>query len=160
MDKSLLRAALLLQIEKDLSLQTEAALTSRDEAINEESKPENKYDMHAQEAAYLAEGQARMVAELRETAAQYASMELPAFGARDPIAIGAVVTLQPPKGAPLICFLGPRAGGMEINLNGLNLMVVTPASPLGRQLLGRRQEDTVQVPGRKGPLPHRITDVA
>ena len=41
-----------------------AAALARDEAISEESRPENKYDTHSQEAAYLAEGQARLAGEI------------------------------------------------------------------------------------------------
>ena len=100
MDKTALRAALLHQLESDLALQTAAALTSRDEATSEESKAENKYDMRAQEAAYL----------------------------------------------------GPRAGGTEFSVGDRRILVVTPASPLGRQLLGRRRGDTVTLPGAKRPL--------
>ena len=54
-----LRAALLAQLQSDLDLQVRAAQLARDEATHEESRPESKYDTHAQEAAYLAEGQAR-----------------------------------------------------------------------------------------------------
>ena len=66
MDKSALRSSILRQLEADLALQTRAALTSRDEATSEESKAQNKYDTRGQEAAYLAEGQARLVAEIHE----------------------------------------------------------------------------------------------
>lgn len=151
MDKTALRAALLHQLESDLALQTAAALTSRDEATSEESKAENKYDMRAQEAAYLAEGQARLVADLRESMAVYTSLPLPAFAPEDAIAVGAVVSLAGDARAPAY-FLGPRAGGTEFSVGDRRLLVVTPASPLGRQLLGRRRGDTVTLPGAKRPL--------
>jgi len=37
--------------------------------------------------------------------------------------------------------------------------VVTSASPLGRQLLGRRVGDMVQIAARLGPVPHRVESV-
>lgn len=150
MDKSALRAALLRKLEDDLALQTAAALTSRDEATNEESKAEGKYDTRAQEAAYLAEGQARLVAELREALAQYATLPLPACGPSDAIAVGAVVTLTGESRTPAY-FLGPRSGGTEFTVEGQTVLIVTPASPLGRQLLGKRRGETVALPGVKRP---------
>lgn len=160
MDKSQLRAALVRQLQADLALQAHAARTSHDEATHEESKPENQYDMHAQEAAYLAEGQARLVAELEISVAQFAGLELRVFTPDDPIAVGAIVSLQPPKGPELKYFLGPRAGGLEVIFEGQPLLVVTSASPLGRQLVGRRQGDVVQIRGRTGLVNHRISRVA
>lgn len=157
MDKSVLRDAILRRLEADLALQTAAALTSRDEATSEESKPENKYDMHSQEAAYLAEGQARLVAELREALTHFATLPLPGFGPDDAIALGALITLTA-DGRAIRYFLGPRSGGTEVEVEGLSVLVITPASPLGRQVLGRKRGDSVMLPGAKRP--HRITEVA
>ena len=157
MDKSALRDAILQRLEADLALQTAAALTSREEATDEESKPENKYDMHAQEAAYLAEGQARLAAEIREALTQFAAMPLPALGPEEPIALGALITLAG-EGRDLYYFLGPRSGGTEVAVGGKTILVITPGSPLGRQLLGRKRGEAVTLPGSKRP--HRITAVS
>lgn len=137
----------------------EAAQTSRDEATHEESKAENKYDMHAQEAAYLAEGQARIVAELRDTIAQYAALPVHVLREGDGISIGAVITLHDPRGTPIRLLLGPRAGGLEVELDGMRILVVTPASPLGSRLLGRTIGESVLMPGKGNSGVHRITAV-
>lgn len=158
MDKSALRSSILRQLEADLALQTQAALTSRDEATSEESKAQNKYDTRGQEAAYLAEGQARLVAEIHESIALYAALPLPAFAATDPIALGAVVTLSGTDQTQR-CFIGPRAGGLELTHEGRTLLVLTPASPLGRMLLGRRVGDSVTPPTRGKPTQQTITAV-
>lgn len=158
MDKTVLRALLLRQLESDLALQTQAALTSRDEATSEESKAENKYDTRGQEAAYLAEGQARLAAEIHESMSLYASMPLPVFGPTDPIALGAVVTLHA-AGRDQVCFIGPRSGGLELTHEGRKILVLTPASPLGRLLIGRRVGDTVIPPARGKPVTHTVAAV-
>ncbi len=157
MDKAALRDAIIRQLEADLALQTAAALTSRAEATDEESKPENKYDMHAQEAAYLAEGQARLVAELRESLTHFSALCMTSFGPNDALALGALVTIEA-EGRSRHYFLGPRSGGTEVTINGTTVLVITPASPLGRQLLGRRLGDPVMLPGSKRP--DRISEVA
>jgi len=159
MDKSALRTAILAQLETDLNLQLQAALNSRDEATHEESQAENKYDMHAQEAAYLAEGQARLVNEIRESINLYVSLPLPEFTDSEVISVGAVVVMNDPKGTSTHVFIGPRAGGMELIVDSQSYLVITPSSPLGRQLLGKRVGDKVTLPGRGSSVVHRITAV-
>ena len=159
MNKSLLREAILAQLRAELARQTGAALLARDEAISEESRAENKYDTHSQEAAYLAEGQARQAGEVETSLAHYAAMPLPDFAPGDLIALGAVVELG--RGDTRAWyFLGPRAGGLELRLEGRDVLVLTPQSPLGRELLGKRAGDTVRLPGRGGAAEHRIRSVA
>src|SRR5687767_13028441 len=94
MDKPLLRQAIVSRLTDELDTLTRAALMARDEATNEESKAEGKYDTRGQEAAYLAEGQARLALELQETIAAYQMLTLPEFSARDAIDLGAIVTLE------------------------------------------------------------------
>jgi transcription elongation GreA/GreB family factor len=159
MDKLLLRSACVQQLEADLALLTQAALTSRDEATHEESRAENQYDMHAQEAAYLAEGQARMVAELHETLSHYRTLDVGPFAPGSPIAVGALVRLRPAAGQTRTYFIGPRAGGMEVRIEDETVLVVTPASPLGRQLVGHRAGNTLLIPGRTGSIKHEILSV-
>jgi len=61
MDKCALTRSIISQLEAELTLQTEAALGSREEATDEESRAEDKYDMRSQSAAYLAAGQSMLV---------------------------------------------------------------------------------------------------
>ena len=149
MDKARLRQAIIEKLQTELDNQTRAALLARDEATHEESKPENKYDTHSQEAAYLAEGQARLAAELQESIALYQSLAMSDFSAGQPATLGAVVTVET-AGRKLRYLLGPRNGGLEIHCDGLDLIVITPQSPLGRLLLGKRAGDvlTTQSAGR------------
>ena len=52
----------------------------------------------------------------------------------------------------ILDFLGPRAGGIELRVAGRDLLVLTPQSPLGRQFLGKRVGETVQMPSRSGTV--------
>ena len=158
MDKARLLEAIIENIQRELDTQTRAALLSRDEATHEESKPENKYDMHAQEAAYLAEGQARLAAELHENLNAYRNLPLDQSRPGGPAGIGNLVTLEL-KGRSTHYFIGPRSGGLEINLEELTVTVVTPASPLGRQLVGARLGQQLKIAGRTGPMLHQVTAV-
>ena len=150
MNKSALRAAILERLRADLAQQAAAAHLARDEAISEESRPENKYDTHSQEAAYLAEGQARMANEISQSIAQYVSLPLPDFAPDAPIALGAVISVDTGRGKTWYV-VGPRAGGLEVDLDGRAVLIITPQSPLGRQLMGKRAGDSVTLAGRTTP---------
>lgn len=145
--KSAVREQILAALRAERDLQTQAALLARDEAISEESRAENKYDTHSQEAAYLAEGQARLAAEIAANIELYESLPLTDFSATDSVAVGALVALES-RGKRSWYFLGPRAGGLELKMDDCEILVLTPQSPLGRELIGKRPGDTVRLPGR------------
>ena len=148
-NKSAIRDAILEHLRATLALQAGAAQLARDEAISEESRAESKYDTHGQEAAYLAEGQAKLAGEIETSLALYDGLPLPAFAPDSVIALGAVIELGTRTRSSWY-FLGPRAGGIELRVAGRDLLVLTPQSPLGRQFLGKRVGETVQIPGRNG----------
>lgn len=160
MIKAQLRDLIIQQLQQELARQTNAAELARDEAISEESRAESKWDTHSQEAAYLAEGQAKLAAEIHASIAHYRAMPLPDFGAGDPVALGALIGVSAAKtGRQSRYFLGPFAGGLELEDRDGPILVVTPSSPLGRQLLGRSVGDTVPAPGKSGGT-LRITRIA
>jgi transcription elongation GreA/GreB family factor len=161
MPNEALRTAVLANLEAELARQTHAALDSREESISEESRAENKYDTHAQEAAYLAEGQARLAAELAVGIAAWRSLTLPLPG-HYRVQLGSLVTLAAGSRVDLV-FLGPSNGGLTLDAastgESREVTVITPTSPLGRALLGRTVGDVLPAP-RKGAAAPRIAELA
>ncbi len=154
MSKEALRAAVLAALEAELARQTHAALDARDESISEESRAENKYDTHAQEAAYLAEGQARLASELAAALAAWRALRFPEPG-HDRAQLGSLVTLEAGRRRDLL-LLGPTNGGLVVASPADpadEITVVTPASPIGRALLGRALGDTLPPPRTGAPAP-------
>jgi transcription elongation GreA/GreB family factor len=158
-DKARLVQSIITALEAELTLITQAAQSAREEAIDEESRPENQYDMHSQEAAYLAEGQARLAAEIRDHLDHYRALDPATLVVRQPIALGALITLSPATGPSRRYFLGPRAGGLEVPDGDGSVLLITPASPLGRQLLGKKVGDQVELPGKSSATSLRIARV-
>lgn len=157
--KSGLREVILQKLREELALQLKAAALAHEEAISEESRARSKYDTHSQEAGYLAQGQAKLAAEVETSLAQYASLALPDFSPGDAIALGALVELEA-DGRRTWYFLGPRAGGLELSVDGRDILVLTPQSPLGRELIGKHAFDVVKTPGRAAALvAHTIVSV-
>jgi transcription elongation GreA/GreB family factor len=158
-NKRLLRDHILAELRASLALQLGAAQLARDEAISEESKAENQYDTHSLEAGYLAEGQARQAAEIEESLTLISALAVPDFIPGSPLALGALAEVRDSRGTVVSYFLCPRAGGLELSLDNRTILVVTPQSPLGRQLLGRRVGDAVQLPGSRPGAPSLIIAV-
>ncbi|MDI1247274.1 MAG: GreA/GreB family elongation factor [Lacunisphaera sp.] len=143
MTKSALIARVIARLTADLEQLTAAALATHAEATDEENKAEDKYDTRGLEASYLAHGQSKAAEEAAQAVAQFESLPVRDFAPGEPISLGALVTLE---GAGLShYFIGPRAGGTEIQADGQEVMVITPQSPLGRQLVGRKQGDTLSL---------------
>lgn len=158
MDKSALLTAIVDELEKELRLMTDAANTARDEATDEESRAEDRFDMRSQSAAYLAAGQAKIAGETADALKVYRSLTLKALGTGDPISTGALVRLEG-GGRTGHYFLGPLRGGLEVSVGNTTVVVLTPNSPLGHQLLGKRMGDRVMLPGKARPVEHVISAV-
>ncbi len=128
----------------ELEIYFRAAQFSRAEATHESSKAESKYDTRGLEASYLARGQSKQAAELEAAIAEFEKLPVKKFGADEPIGIGALVEMEN-GGENLFYFIGPRAGGTEVLHDRKEILVITPQSPLGEQLLGRKAGDRPQL---------------
>lgn len=144
MNKRALIEVIVARLTAELAVYCKAAQAARAEATHEQSKPENKYDTRGLEASYLARGQSRQAAELEASIAAFAKLEARAFGEDEPIDLGALVELEH-QGERTFYFIGPRAGGTEVEHEKREVLVITPQSPLGGQLQGKKQGDRLQL---------------
>jgi transcription elongation GreA/GreB family factor len=139
--KSAVVAAILDQLTAEAELYDRAARAAHAEATDEQSKAENKYDTRGLEASYLARGQSRQAAEVGQALVQFRALPL---GESASVEVGALVQLTAGRDVTWY-FLGPRAGGLEVTVEGQEITVITPQSPLGGQLLGRRAGDRISL---------------
>ena len=152
MNKRALIQKIVQQLTSELAVYFRAAQASRAEATHEQSKPENKYDTRGLEASYLARGQSKQAAELEAAIADFEKPEVRKFGAADGIGVGALVELET-GGERSFYFIGPRAGGTEVVQDKMEILVITPQSPLGAQLLGKKagERPRLLLAGRNQP---------
>jgi hypothetical protein len=143
-NKAVLLQMIMEHLSGELATYGRAARAAHAEATHEQSRAENKYDTRGLEASYLARGQSRQAAALENTVQQYQALTLRKFAATDPIDLTALVVLKG-RGGSSTYFIGPGAGGTEISLEGVEVTVITPQSPLGRQILGRRTGERLQL---------------
>ena len=144
MNKRLIIKKITAALTGELELYFRAAQYARAEATHEQNKPENKYDTRGLEASYLAHGQSRQAAELEAAIVEFEKLNPRPLAAGEAIGLGALVELEL-GGERSFYFLGPRAGGTEVMHDRKEILVITPQSPLGEQLLGKKSGDRPQL---------------
>jgi transcription elongation GreA/GreB family factor len=159
MSKRAIVKKIIVKLTEEMALSMKAARTAREEATGEGSKAEHKYDTRGLEAAYLAGGQARQAAETEKAIAQYETLALRKFGAKDPIDLTALVELES-DGERIFHFLGPVSGGLELTHDGRQILVITPQAPLGQNLIGKKQGDRLKMKLGGLPVEYRVVSVS
>ena len=142
-DKERLRIQALRRLEADYKLQLQGAKRAHAAATHEENVPDNKYATLGLEASYLAQGQANRAQEILQAQQQFRQLNLANFSADSTIRLTAVVELVDDRGTRRRIFLVPAAGGLTLEVDTIEIMLITPASPLGRELIGRECGDVV-----------------
>lgn len=146
------------QLGRELETLAGASRTMHADASDEQNKAEDEYDTRGLETAYLASSQARLATVTEQALAAYQTLLLAQFTAKTPIALTALVELEA-RSARTLYFLGPKGGGLELTIGGQEILVITPESPLGQQLLGKKAGDQITLQTR-GPADHfRIISV-
>ena len=159
MNKRTLIKKIIARLTVELEVYFRAAQASRAEATHEQSKAENKYDTRGLEASYLARGQSRQAAEIQDAIAAFEKLDARKFGAGAPIDVGAFVELEF-DGEKAAYFIGPRAGGTEVRHQKREILVITPQSPLGEQLMGRKLGDVLKLKLAGAQNQYHVTAVA
>jgi len=129
------------KLRGELETMERAQRTTIEGVTSEEAKPENDKDTRALEQSYLARGQARRVEDLRDGLARVSVMPVRAFAAGASIALGALVTIEEHDGDSTM-FIAPHGGGLRLSTGE---QVVTPASPLGKSLIGKTAGDECEL---------------
>lgn len=145
MNKENLRAQIITRLETDHALLLQAAKAAHAAASHNENIPDNKYDTRGLEASYIAQEQANRAEEIRQALQAFQQLTLQTFSAMSPIRLTALVQLKDDEGRSRLVFLGPAAGGLRLEFDKEKIMVITPASPLGRKLIGKQCGDLIEL---------------
>ena len=129
-------------LQADLDTLMRAAQGAFAAATDPDSKAENKYDTRTLEASYIARGQAKRVTELQEGVQAFSALSGIELDEGSAASLGSLVALEGPGGLDHY-FIGPAAGGTEILHEGCEVVIITPSSPMGQKLVGRREGDLV-----------------
>ena len=142
MEKSAIIHAVLEHLRGDFERRQSAAKRTRKQGNDAESKAEGKYDTRSTEENYLADGLARQALEAAKAAEVLEKMPIRDFEKGDGIDVGAVVELRFDKETEFF-LIATTGGGTEVVWNQKTIVVLTPESPLGSRLMGRRAGERV-----------------
>jgi len=154
MNKHELIRLIVARLSLDLDVLIQAARTAHEAATHEENIPDNKYDTLALEASYVAQGQANRAQEIRQSIEAY--RRLAVFPDSEEVRLGSLVSIAADDGSERVVFIGPLEGGLRITDNRLEIMVITPASPLGRGLMGKAVGETVEIAAGSNRITYEI----
>ena len=144
-DKDHLVQLIVEHLTANLSIRLNAATSAHQVATDEENIAEHKYDTLSLEASYIAQGQTNRAQAIRFAIDAYRQLAIRQFDEDSAISVTALVSLEAEGGSPMTVFLGPYAGGLKVEENGCEVVVITPSSPLGQGLLGKGLGDTVEL---------------
>ena len=146
MDKTLLHQLISSALQSRYDTALAAAKQAYETATHEENVAENKYDTLGLEASYLAEGQSRRVTEAELELKRFEHLSVKCFGEEDRIQFGAKIDLRDLDSQSLTeVFLSPVAGGLNIELESRQILLVTDQAPLGKALMGAYLGDEIYV---------------
>lgn len=139
MDKKKIFQAVFQALEEELRRQLKGQAMAAEGATHAEAKAETKWDTCGLEQSYLARGLANQIEEL---AVQFENLR--SFVPRDysglPIGIGALIETET-DGYKDLFFLLECGGGTEVEVDGREITVITPESPVGGSLVGKSEGD-------------------
>lgn len=148
-DKTIIIEQITAQLKKELSLTLIAANNAHKAATDDQSVAETQYDTLAIEQSYLAEGQSRRVDEIKYAIKRLQSIPPEALTTKLKINIGSVVQLEKDIDKQQWFFLAPVAGGYRCKLtvqdNTINMVVITPESPLGKAMMNKQLDDEINI---------------
>lgn len=147
------------EIREQLRVLVESAQAAHGAATHEESKPEDKYDTRGLEASYLAGAQSKRVMERQQQLTLFEHLEVLTFGPEDPILATALVTLASESQISHFLLM-PFGGGLSVTCEGTIVRCITPQSPLGKVLLGKRLGDEIEVAIGKSPKVYEIVQLS
>ena len=146
------------------SIAVKAAVDAKNHATHSESIAEHQYDTLGLEASYLAEGQSKRAKDLEQDIDLFKAMPLLSFDENSPINLSALIQLEPISTTTTDSvwrnlFLSPVSGGLNITHQGMDIMLITPLAPIGKQLIGAYVGDEIHVPVKDQMIRCEITDV-
>lgn len=158
MNKFKILQLVIAQLSHDLVVFSTAAKTAHEAATHEQNKPDNKYDTLALEASYVAQGQANRAQEIKQSIEIYKSLNLTVDS--EAIRVTSLVTIEADDGSSKTVFIGPVEGGMKITDDQIEIIFITPASPLGKALVGRSLGDYIEINAGTSRMEYEIVEIS
>jgi transcription elongation GreA/GreB family factor len=140
MNKTSILKALIKELEEELRRLLAANEAASAGATHAEARAETKWDTCGLEQSYLARGHAQQFETLAKQVEDLRAFAAPDFTGRA-VDAGALVKVDM-GGEALLFFLLHCGGGTELNVEGQEVTIITPESPVGAALLDKQPGET------------------
>lgn len=110
----------------------------------------------------LATNQSIRAQKLHDSKQAYQLMDVYSYTNASAIGLSALIELKTGDAENEILsyyFLGEQADGASVTFDGKTILLTTPASPMGRSLLGKRVNDEVTIYSERGPKTYTVTAI-
>jgi transcription elongation GreA/GreB family factor len=158
MDKKQLIDTIQTHLAEELAALLQAAKAAHEAATHEESKAEDSHDTRGLEASYLAGAQAQRAAELQAQLLMWKYLPVRDYGPEDVACPSALVELEYGQ-TRAFYFIAPQGGGLVTRVDGRPVQVITPNSPMGEALMGKRIGDEVEVETRSSTRTYKVISI-
>lgn len=144
MNKQEIMERFIARLSDELDALTEATKKTIATATDGEHVARSKYETFGLESSYLARGQAQRVEELTFGLEQLKGLQLEATSKS--VLLGALIRLEEVDGDEVRnLFLVPSAGGEELEVEGEMVLLITPTSPVGKSIVGKKPGDLIEM---------------
>lgn len=130
------------RLVEELKVVEASQKNAQSNATHSESKQESDKDMRATEASYVARGLAKRVESLQKEVSLLKRFQCQLC---ERVCLGALVVVLDDEEQKKSYFVLPAAGGMSFDLEEQTIMTLTPASPIGRALIGLEEGEEAQM---------------
>lgn len=149
-DKDFLLNSLIQQLEAELLVMKQASTAAQEAATHEESRAENQYDTRGLEASYLAAAQLQRSLEIESGISGLKKILAQKITNQEIVNIGSLVALEL-EGKINWFFMLPFAAGATVKIQNHTITVISPQSPVGKELMLKSKGDffTVRTAGKE-----------
>ena len=153
MNKENFISKIVTRLEADYNLLRKTAETTPAEADQDsDDLPDSR------ELEVLAQKQQARIQDILQALETFRQLTVQNFDNETPICLTALVSLVDVRGRSRQVFIGPAAGGLRFKAESGEVMIVTPGSSLGRQLIGKLCGDLIELEGANA-MEYEITSV-
>lgn len=145
MNKQIILQSIIDQLQDELERISQAVQDAHAVSTDQANIPENKYDTLALEASYLEQGQSQRMIEAEDALKAYSTLRLRILKESDVVQLSALLSLESDTKEEQLYFFGPCAGGLAITYRKKNITMITPGSPIGKAVLGKKVGETVEI---------------
>lgn len=147
MNKENIKQTVMGKLEEKLCLMSSFYETSRNDVLEAEGRMKTRYDSMRTESAFLADAQVKRINSMKDELTALRRLEV--ISPRERVFLGSLVEICDYEiDEKRLYFVLPAGGGLKIDYEGKEILVVTSQAPICKAFLGKEVGDDFQFRNR------------